>query len=180
MTGTNESAEAKYKRQVKEALQRFMADQTSVKLPFAVKGNYPDEQQMFRYIVHETVEEFESLVSVTDETWSFLFDFDGTIIDSFADLEHCTNDTLRELGLSALPLPTIRGMIGYGLEHLLRSALDEAEGGGVSTEKAVAVFRPIYAGCGWTRTTMFDGMREVLEDLSAHRRALVSNKGAMG
>ena len=44
-----------------------MADQTSVKLPFAVKGNYPDEQQMFRYIVHETVEEFESLVSVTDD-----------------------------------------------------------------------------------------------------------------
>ena len=67
-------------------------------------------------------------------------------------------------------------MIGYGLEHLLRSALDEAGGGGVSTEDAVAVFRPIYAGCGWTRTTMFDGMRAVLEDLSTHRRALVSNK----
>ena len=115
-------------------------------------------------------------MSATDETWSFLFDFDGTIIDSFADLEHCTNDTLRELGLSTLSLPTIRGMIGYGLEHLLRSALHEAGGGGVSTEDAVAVFRPIYAGCGWTRTTMFDGMRAVLEDLSTHRRALVSNK----
>ena len=38
-------------------------------------------------------------MSATDETWSFLFDFDGTIIDSFADLEHCTNDTLRDLGM---------------------------------------------------------------------------------
>ena len=113
----------------------------------------------------------------TQETlWSFLFDFDGTIIDSFADLEHCTNALLRHFELRELALPVIRGMIGYGLEHLLRSALDEAEGTSISTEEAVAVFRPIYAGCGWTRTRMFEGMRELLDDLESHRRALVSNK----
>jgi hypothetical protein len=63
----SETPEQMYKRQVKEALQKFIADTSRVSLPFAVKGNYPDEIQTYRYIVHEAVEDFDSLVSVTSE-----------------------------------------------------------------------------------------------------------------
>jgi hypothetical protein len=46
-----ETPEARYKREVKEALQKFVADPSRTSLPFAAKGNYPDEIQMYRYIV---------------------------------------------------------------------------------------------------------------------------------
>ena len=115
-------------------------------------------------------------VTASDSPRAYLFDFDGTILDSFEDLERTTNEMLTSLSLPTLPVLEIRGMIGYGLEHLLRAALDAAGGAQVSTAHAVDVFKPLYANCGWRHTHLFEGMRALVASLASHRRALVSNK----
>jgi len=62
------------------------------------------------------------------------FDLDGTLVDSLPDLAASVNDLMAVYGLAPHPLPTVRGMIGNGIEKLVERAfaahdivLDDAE-----------------------------------------------------
>ncbi|EQD80062.1 phosphoglycolate phosphatase, partial [mine drainage metagenome] len=43
-----------------------------------------------------------------------IFDLDGTLIDSAADLAHAVNGVLADLGAAPLTIPAVRAMIGDG------------------------------------------------------------------
>ena len=52
-----------------------------------------------------------------------VFDLDGTLIDSAADLHRAVNHMLMELGCAPLPLVEVRSMIGDGVSVLIARAL---------------------------------------------------------
>ena len=49
-----------------------------------------------------------------------LFDLDGTLLDSAPDLTHAMNRLRQEHGLPALPLATLRPVVGTGARGMLR------------------------------------------------------------
>jgi phosphoglycolate phosphatase len=55
-----------------------------------------------------------------------VFDLDGTLVDSSADLADAVNALLEELGAASLPVPAIVGMVGEGAAVLVRRALAAA------------------------------------------------------
>ena len=52
------------------------------------------------------------------------FDVDGTLLDSHADLAHGINHALDLAGRPALPIDTLRSLIGGGGRTMLRRALE--------------------------------------------------------
>src|SRR5258708_15148778 len=54
---------------------------------------------------------------------AFLFDLDGTLIDSKLDLVNSVNFMLREMGREVLPLATVASYIGHGAPRLVADAL---------------------------------------------------------
>src|SRR5262245_33781921 len=49
-----------------------------------------------------------------------LFDFDGTLADSFAAITASTNHVRESYGLPPLPEAEVRQYVGHGLAHLMR------------------------------------------------------------
>ena len=53
---------------------------------------------------------------------AFLFDLDGTLVDSYSALADAVNYALSQHGLDQLTMDEIRGYVGEGLERLLDRA----------------------------------------------------------
>jgi phosphoglycolate phosphatase len=56
-----------------------------------------------------------------------LFDLDGTLVDSYGALTEAVNHARRTHGLPELSSTNIRGMVGEGVECLLRRAFETSE-----------------------------------------------------
>ena len=55
-----------------------------------------------------------------------LFDFDGTLADSFAAITASTNHVRRSYGLPELSEAAVRGYVGHGLDNLLETLVPHA------------------------------------------------------
>jgi phosphoglycolate phosphatase len=100
----------------------------------------------------------------------YVFDLDGTIIDSAADLAAAVNHTLAQLGLAPQPESTIVGFVGNGVRKLVERSLAAASGSPdtAQTDRALEIFLPRYADHLLDRTVAYPGVRETLLEL--HRR----------
>ena len=107
----------------------------------------------------------------------FLFDLDGTLIDSRADLAAATNAMRALHGLPALPLDTVSAYVGDGVRTLALRAL---EGAAVDPDLAAREISAAYAAHLTDRTTAYPGVEAGLRALRAagHDLALVTNKPA--
>ncbi|SFQ42909.1 phosphoglycolate phosphatase [Lachnospiraceae bacterium XBB1006] len=54
-----------------------------------------------------------------------IFDLDGTLLDSIADLAAAINEILKRHGYETLPLETVNSYVGNGLSMLLKRALKD-------------------------------------------------------
>ncbi|WP_232237177.1 phosphoglycolate phosphatase [Thiosulfatihalobacter marinus] len=52
-----------------------------------------------------------------------IFDLDGTLVDSVADMQGCVNRMLSAEGLAPLDLPTFLTFVGNGLPHLINRVI---------------------------------------------------------
>ncbi len=106
---------------------------------------------------------------------AFIFDLDGTLIDSKNDLVNSVNAMLREIGRKELPTHTIAGYIGHGAPQLIASAL-----GPHSTEAdrkvALSIFLAHYEQHNLDATLPYPGVEEALVALSRHPMAVLTNK----
>ena len=104
-----------------------------------------------------------------------LFDFDGTLADSFAAITCSTNHVRESFGLPALSEESIRRYVGHGLENLLEVLCP-----GFDTELAVSRYRAHHPGVMLEQTKLFPGVRETLVELNRHGYAMgvCSNKAA--
>ena len=107
---------------------------------------------------------------------ALLFDLDGTLVDSRADIAAACNFALERAGRSALPLAAIAAMIGDGSRTLLARAFGLPVDA-LALEAAMADFSAYYTQHPAVLTTFLPGAREALAELSgSYRLALVTNK----
>lgn len=96
-----------------------------------------------------------------------LFDLDGTILDTAADLAAAANAMLAQVGRATLPEAQIRDYIGRGVQNLVTRSL-EATGGATAQEasSALAAFERHYLAGIADRTRPYAGVVEGMEALA--------------
>lgn len=103
-----------------------------------------------------------------------IFDLDGTLADTRADLTAAVNHALKELALPPLSMDQVCRYVGDGLQTLLSRALGLHHGDLV--EDAVRLFRDYYGLHLLDRTRLYSGVRETLDHFRGKRKAIVTNK----
>ena len=108
---------------------------------------------------------------------AFVFDMDGTLLDSLPDLVDVTNETLTHFGYPTHTTEEILAMIGNGLRSLILQALPQNLNDN-ATEAALAWWKTRYDEVGNQKTTVYDGMLDTLAELKARgmKLAVLSNK----
>lgn len=104
-----------------------------------------------------------------------LFDLDGTLIDSRADIVSSVNAALRASGLPERPADEVGRLIGRGSHYLFGRLLPQAPPGRV--DALVARFRALYAAHMTDTTAVYPGVREALEHYARLPKLVVTNKG---
>ncbi len=102
-----------------------------------------------------------------------LFDFDGTLADSYDAISASLNHVRAANGLPALPEAEIKRHVGRGLDKLLADLLP-----GTDTARNVAIYREHHATVMCDQTRLLPGAREALTALKreGRRLAVCSNK----
>ena len=104
-----------------------------------------------------------------------IFDLDGTLIDSRADLALAVNLTRQDLGLPPLPQDQVVGYVGEGVRELLTRSLPECP---ERVEQALGINQRHYRAHLLDRTVLYPGVRAALEAFRAlgTRLMVVTNK----
>ena len=109
-----------------------------------------------------------------------VWDLDGTLVDSAADIATSLNRLLVENHLGALDESRIRNMIGEGVAVLIRRGFEahDVTPEPARLEQLVERFLVIYAEVATASTRLFSGAREALQSLSdaGLRQAVCTNK----
>ena len=119
-----------------------------------------------------------SHASLPFDLW--LFDLDGTLVETAPEIADAVNDTLAELGLAPVTLRAVRDWIGHGTRELLIQALADRTGRAADDVRAdpafaaqEAVFARHYeARCG-TRSHPYPHVVPTLQALRAAGARLV-------
>ena len=95
-----------------------------------------------------------------------LFDFDGTLADSFAAIAASTNHARKIFGLPPLPVNEIRSYVGHGLFQLMADLVPTAP----SADEAVRIYREHHRTIAVAQTTLLPGVADTIAEL--HRRGI--------
>jgi phosphoglycolate phosphatase len=106
---------------------------------------------------------------------AFLFDLDGTLIDSKLDLVNSVNFMLQEMRREVLPLTTVASYIGHGAPRLVADALgpDAVE---ADRKRGLEIFLAHYGEHSLDATRAYPGVLEGLEALQDRPMAVLTNK----
>lgn len=112
--------------------------------------------------------------------WAVLWDLDGTLVDSGADIAAAVDRALSGRGLRPLGETAVRNHIGSGAQHLITACVTEAlERFEPALDELVAPvlqdFYEHYQEHIADQTVVYDGVRELLEVITAPQ-AVVTNK----
>ncbi len=107
-----------------------------------------------------------------------IFDLDGTLLDTVADLAAAVNHALRGMGFPAHDVDTIRTFVGNGVGKLQERALPEGERTGENLARMRAAFLPYYDAHNADLSRPYPGVEAVLEELQRRglMLAVASNK----
>jgi len=107
---------------------------------------------------------------------AILFDFDGTLADSFGAITSSANHVRASCGLPALLEADVRGYVGYGLEHLMAELVPA-----LPVDEAITRYRAHHEAIMFQQTKLFPQVRETLEALHAAgiRMGVCSNKSVL-
>jgi len=104
-----------------------------------------------------------------------IFDLDGTLVDSLADLTDATNYMLKGFGRGELTRGEVRLLVGQGATRLVERAMPGASSG--SIEEGVRLFLDYNDLHIADRTRLYPGVRETLPILGKGRfLSVISNK----
>ena len=106
---------------------------------------------------------------------AFVFDLDGTLIDSKMDLVQSVNTMLRKTGRAELPTELVASYIGHGAPQLIASVLGPAADEEQRRE-ALAIFLADYQEHKLDRTRPYPGVTEGLQALAGYPMAVLTNK----
>ena len=108
---------------------------------------------------------------------NFIFDLDGTLLNTLKDLAASTNYALRSAGMPEHSVEDVRRFVGNGGKKLMERAIPQ----GLENPKfdeTYATFRKHYLEHSLDTTKPYDGIPEVLAELKRRGKklAIVSNK----
>ena len=102
---------------------------------------------------------------VAYEVKAVAIDLDGTMIHSAPDLAAAANLTLAQMGAPILSLETVIGMIGDGIDTLLKRCVKESLGKELSDnemKKYRLIMREFYAADLFTKSSIYPGVVSAL------------------
>lgn len=108
---------------------------------------------------------------------TYIFDLDGTLLDTLTDLAASTNYALRTHGMSEHTIDEVRRFVGNGVRKLMERAVPDGTDNPLFDE-AFATFRQYYMEHSLDTTRPYEGVPEMLAALKAKgcHLAVVSNK----
>src|SRR5215475_629370 len=108
-----------------------------------------------------------------------LFDLDGTLVDSRADLISSVNLMLAELGRGTLPETRVITFVGNGVRMLVERALRAVQKDppqGQDVDRALEIFKRQYREHLLDQTRVYPGVKQTLARLCHIPKAVVTNK----
>ena len=108
---------------------------------------------------------------------TYIFDLDGTLLDTLGDLAVSVNFALRTYGMPEHSIDDVRQFVGNGVRKLMERAIPDGANNPLF-EEAFASFRQYYMAHSLDTTRPYEGIPETLAALKARgcRLAVVSNK----
>ncbi len=109
----------------------------------------------------------------------FIFDLDGTLIDSKADITKSVNLALARMSLSPIDPARIAEFVGNGVQVLIQRAVRESTGGEAEhsiVKGTVTKYLEAYEAHLLDSTTLYAGVREALHSLRWAEKAVITNK----
>ena len=108
---------------------------------------------------------------------TYIFDLDGTLLDTLGDLAASVNHALRTHGLPEHSIDDVRRFVGNGVRKLMERAVPDGAANPLFDE-TFETFRQYYMAHSLDTTRPYEGIPETLEALKARgcHLAVVSNK----
>jgi len=107
-----------------------------------------------------------------------IFDLDGTLLNSIADLADSMNRVLCEMGYAPYEVEAYKLMVGEGVHKLAEKVLPESEREQETIEQCVKRLREEYGKRWAEKTRPYEGIPELLGELTARgmKMSVLSNK----
>lgn len=108
---------------------------------------------------------------------TYIFDLDGTLLNTIEDLANGVNHAMREYGMPEHSVDDVRRFVGNGVRMLMERAVPGGSGN-PDFDAAYASFRKYYMDHSYDTTKPYLGVMELLYELKARGKniAVVSNK----
>lgn len=107
-----------------------------------------------------------------------IFDLDGTLLNTIADLAQSTNYALHLLGYPTHPEEAYKLMVGNGINKLFERALPENDRSEANILRLRNIFLPHYDRHNADKSSPYPGITQLLQQLQSQnvRLAVASNK----
>ena len=108
---------------------------------------------------------------------TYVFDLDGTLLETLKDLAASTNFALRQYDMPEHSIDDVRMFVGNGVKKLMERAIPNGLDN-PKFEEVYATFRQHYLNHNLDTTKPYDGIPELLRELKGRGKklAIVSNK----
>lgn len=109
---------------------------------------------------------------------AYLFDLDGTLVDTAPDIAASLNTALGSLARETVSASEVRTWVGKGARFLIEQALERVGAASMNPEPVLARFALHYAQHPLVQSTLYDGVVAALDALKSRGRPLgmVTNK----
>ena len=95
---------------------------------------------------------------------TYIFDLDGTLLDTLQDLATSVNYVLRQHHMPEHSIDDVRRFVGNGVRRLMERAVPEGTADS-AFEAAFATFREYYMEHSLDTTRPYDGIPELIHEL---------------
>lgn len=109
---------------------------------------------------------------------AYLFDMDGTLVNSIDSISYFANNALKKFGLGEIPTERYKMLVGNGAATLVERMLKEVGGDSSVFEPLLEEYNSTYDNNFMYLTRPYDGITDMLGQLKKRgcRTAVVSNK----
>lgn len=107
---------------------------------------------------------------------ALLFDLDGTLVNSLEDLKNSTNFALDKMGFPVHETECYKYFVGDGMAKLIERALPEDKRDKETIQNTLKIFLEHYAQHYVDKTVPYDGIVQLLDELTSYKLAIISNK----
>lgn len=115
---------------------------------------------------------------VTDKIKGIIFDLDGTLIDSLADIATAANAVLEQFGFAVHPIQDYRIFVGDGVNVLMERIVPGQELTDEFKMKFLLAWKKEYSKQWNVQTRPYDGILDLINELKkgGYRLGVLSNK----